>query len=192
MGTDELKEIKIHSRGGQGGVTAVQILAVAAYKSGKEDVQAFPDFGAERRGAPVAAFLRISNEKIDRHSQIYFPDYIMVFDSYLLQTKELGKEIKNSCMLLLNDKRSPEHFNFDCVDVATLDALRISRELDLKVGGMCVVDAPMVGGMAKLLENEGLEMKAVEEAIEEVLGGKANANIQAARRGYDSVEVERG
>ncbi len=78
-----MKELRIHGRGGQGSVTAAELIAVAAFHDGMY-AQAFPAFGVERRGAPVQAFVRFSSEKIRLRSQIYEPDYIIVQDPTLI------------------------------------------------------------------------------------------------------------
>ncbi len=85
-----MKEIRIHGRGGQGSVTAAEMLSVAAFKDGKFS-QAFPAFGVERRGAPVQAFTRISNNPIRLRSQIYTPDYVIVQDQPSLKLLTLQK-----------------------------------------------------------------------------------------------------
>src|SRR5665811_1878005 len=84
-----MKEIRIHGRGGQGSVTAAEMLSVAAFEDGKFS-QAFPAFGVERRGAPVQAFTRISNKKIRLRSQIYEPDYVIVQDATLISAVDLS------------------------------------------------------------------------------------------------------
>lgn len=178
-------EIRIHGRGGQGGVTAAQILADAAYRSGKKEVQAFPHFGAERRGAPVEAFVRISDEKIYRRTQIYRPSHVMVLDSFLIQLVEVDKGIVEDGYIVLNTEKEPKEFDFGNVKVATVNATKIARERDLKVGGLYVVNTPMVGGMAKILD---LNLDAVEKAIRTKLEGKvADANVEAARETYDLI-----
>lgn len=88
-------EIIIHGLGGQGAVTAAQILAIAAFHDGKYS-QAFPMFGVERRGTPVQAFVRISDKKINLRSQIYEPDYNIVLEAKLLENIKKGKIIVNT------------------------------------------------------------------------------------------------
>lgn len=178
-------EIRIHGRGGQGAVTSARILADAAYRSGKREVQAFPLFGAERRGAPVEAFVRISDEEIYRRSQIYRPSHVMVLDPSLVHMVEVDRGIIEGGYIVLNTRRDPEDFDFGNVKVATVDATKIARERGLKVGGLYVVNTPMVGGMVKILD---LNLGAVEKAIRATFGEKvADTNVEAAREAYDSI-----
>lgn len=96
-------EIRFHGRGGQGAVTAAEILAKAAFKDGKYS-QAFPFFGVERRGAPVMAFTRIDDKPIDLRYQIYNPDYVLVLDDGLLNVVDVFQESKTILKLLSTPK----------------------------------------------------------------------------------------
>jgi len=96
-----LKEIRIHGRGGQGSVTAAELLAVAAFEDGKYS-QAFPAFGVERRGAPIMAFTRISEHPIRLRSQIYEPDYVIVQDATLIETVDVASGAKPKGKILIN------------------------------------------------------------------------------------------
>ncbi|RLF41401.1 MAG: pyruvate ferredoxin oxidoreductase, partial [Thermoplasmata archaeon] len=87
-------EICFHGRGGQGAVTAANILVSAALKDGNKGVQAFPFFGAERRGAPVRAFARISDEDINLRSEIHNPDIVVVLDEGIMKTIDVLKGLK--------------------------------------------------------------------------------------------------
>ncbi|RLI42510.1 hypothetical protein DRO59_03900, partial [Candidatus Bathyarchaeota archaeon] len=106
-GKTVLKEIRIHGRGGQGAVTAAQLLAHAAFLEGKW-VQAFPYFGAERRGAPVRAFARISDEPILVHSQVYNPDYIIVLAPKLQEIVDVTEGLKKDGVIVVNTRKKPE------------------------------------------------------------------------------------
>lgn len=94
-------EIRLHGRGGQGVVTAAEILATAAGKSNKYS-QSFPYFGVERRGAPVEAFVRISDKPITLHSQIYEPDMLIVLDPSLLKDPNIFKGLKKGGLIIAN------------------------------------------------------------------------------------------
>ena len=83
-------EVRFHGRGGQGAVTAASLLAIAAFKEG-QDVQSFPMFGVERRGAPVAAFARLDDKPIDIKTQIYKPDAVVVLDPTLLSVVNIAE-----------------------------------------------------------------------------------------------------
>ena len=117
-------EIRFHGRGGQGSVTAAEILAKAVFEEGKY-TQAFPSFGVERRGAPVTAFARISDEPIRRRYQIYNPQYVVVLDETLANVVNLTSGIqKDNGAVLVNTKRDAIDSITD-VDVHTVDATGI-------------------------------------------------------------------
>ena len=95
-------EIRIHGRGGQGAVTAAQLLAIAAFYDGKQ-AQAFPMFGVERRGAPATSFVRIDDKKINVREQIYEPDYVIVFDPSLIEIADAKKGLKHEMIVNTNE-----------------------------------------------------------------------------------------
>jgi len=123
-----LKEIRIHGRGGQGSVTAAELLAHAAFFEGKW-TQAFAHFGAERRGAPVKAFARISDEPILVHSQIYNPDYIIVLDPYLYKLLDVAAGLKRDGIVVMNTTQKPEETNIGNSRIATVDATGLPLNL---------------------------------------------------------------
>lgn len=98
-------EYRIHGRGGQGSVAAAYLLASAAFEAG-HTCQAFPSFGAERRGAPVAAFVRIDNQPIHLRSQVRTPDYLIVQDDTLLMDRGITQGLKPGGGMIVNTKRS--------------------------------------------------------------------------------------
>ncbi|MCX5654408.1 MAG: 2-oxoacid:acceptor oxidoreductase family protein, partial [Planctomycetota bacterium] len=99
-----LKEIRFHGRGGQGSVTAAEVLAKAAFKDGFVS-QAFPAFGSERMGAPVRAFCRVSDKAIRARSEIHTPDYCIVQDPTLLETVNVFEGLKAGGMVVLNSEK---------------------------------------------------------------------------------------
>ena len=102
-----MKEIRIHGRGGQGSVTAAELIAVAAFED-KKFSQAFPAFGVERRGAPVMAFARISDKPIRIRSQVYEPDYVVVQDVTLLDVVNVASGLKSDGKIIINTDRPKE------------------------------------------------------------------------------------
>lgn len=139
-----MKEIRIHGRGGQGSVTAAELLAVAAFEDGKYS-QAFPAFGVERRGAPVAAFTRISDRQIRLRSQIYEPDYVIVQDPTLIEVVDVAAGTKKDGMIIINTENSPDAFNFEtAARVMTIDATRIAIEII----GRPIVNTILLGAFA--------------------------------------------
>ncbi len=178
-----LKEIRIHGRGGQGGVTAAELLAHAAFKEGKQ-VQAIPFFGAERRGAPVKAFARLSTEPILVRSQIYNPDYVIVLDSGLLDLVDVTEGLKKDGVVIVNTRKKPEEVNIQHTRIATVDATGIALELELLVAGLPVLNTTMLGAFARATEEVKLE--SVIEAIKDTWTGAAGEkNAKAAELAYE-------
>jgi pyruvate ferredoxin oxidoreductase gamma subunit len=203
-----MKEIIIHGRGGQGAVLAAQALASAAVSEGKY-AMAFPHFGAERRGAPVAAFARMAEGRIHTKAHIYNPDYVIVLDPWLAGLVDIAKgmeghsgaisqaEVRTDiCQGLnkdgaavLNTARSPEDVQLSLqVCVGTVDATTIS----LEALGHPATNSTMLGAFAKTTEIVSIE--SVEAGILDVFGerlGKqvAERNAKAARMGYEGTEV---
>lgn len=177
-----LKEICIHGRGGQGGVTAAELLAHAAFMEGKW-VQAIPFFGAERRGAPVRAFARISDEPIWIRSQVYNPDYVMVLDSTLLEVIDVTEGLKKDGIVVMNAAKKPKELDIKGYHVATVDATGIALELELLVAGLPVLNTSMLGAFAKATEEVKLEsvMKVIEERWPGPIGKK---NAEGAALAY--------
>lgn len=147
-----LIEIRWHGRGGQGAVTAAEILASAAALEGKW-VQAFPSFGAERRGAPVQAYTRISDKPIYDRSFIYEPDVVVVLDEGLLDAdrKNILMGLKPNGKLVINSSQEPrvlaKKLGFSG-DVATVDATSIAIE----VLGAPIVNTAILGAVVKIID----------------------------------------
>ena len=112
MTDNGLVEIVFHGRGGQGAVTAANLLVAAALKDGNKGVQAFPFFGAERRGAPVRAFARISEKEINLRSEIYTPDIVIVLDESIMDIVDVLKGLKKDGKILINTTKRPSDFTF--------------------------------------------------------------------------------
>ncbi len=121
-----------HGRGGQGVVTSNQMLGKAALAEGNY-IQAFPEFGPERTGAPVRAFLRISKEPIQVYAQVYIPDVVVCIDPTLLEVLNPAEGLKAEGTLVLNTKSSPkdirDQFGFKGGKVVTVDASTIAMEV---------------------------------------------------------------
>lgn len=178
-----IKEIRIHGRGGQGSVTAAEVLAHAAFIEGK-CVQAFPYFGAERRGAPVKAFARISHEPILVHSQVYNPDYVIVLDPYIYKVVDVTEGLKKNGIIVVNTKKKPEEIGLKGWRVATVDATGIALELNLLVAGLPVVNTSILGAFARATDEVKLEsvLKAVGETWS---GGVGEKNSKATELAYE-------
>ncbi len=180
-----LYEIRWHGRGGQGAVTAAVILAKAAIHEGKH-AQAYPEFGAERRGAPVRAYTRISDRPIRTRSPILKPDIVVVLDRSLPPSLFLTG-LKPRGILILNTPLASDdaasRFGVEGLyRIYTVDATRIALE---KLGTP-IVNTAMVGALAAVTGIVGLE--SIEWAVGDTLPGKvAERNIQAVREAFESV-----
>ena len=124
-------EIRWHGRGGQGAKTASQLLADAAFMSGKY-IQSFPEYGPERSGAPITAYNRISDERCSIHSNIYEPDYVVVVDETLLESVDVTAGLKKEGAIVINSSKSAKELRPFLRGyegkVFTIDAATISRK----------------------------------------------------------------
>jgi len=179
-----LKEIIFYGRGGQGAVTAANLIASAALKSGNKGVQAFPFFGAERRGAPVKAFARISDEEIYLRSQIREPDIVVVLDTGIMDAIDITQGLKENGIILLNTNKKPSDFSLP-YKIATVDATSIAIKNEILVGGIPVVNTPMTGALVRILN--GVKLEALKEAIMERFGKYGERNAKAAEEAYEKV-----
>jgi len=186
-----LVEICFHGRGGQGAVTAANLLVAAALRDGNKGVQAFPLFGAERRGAPVRAFARISGEEIHLRSEIYNPDIVVVLDETIMDIVDVLKGIKDHGKLLINTRKKPCDFEFSKMyTVATVDATGIALNHEILVGGIPVVNTPILGSVPKILQQ--VTLPSIQEVIRSKWVGKKDLgerNVKATQDAYDSTEV---
>ena len=189
MASRNLVEIVFHGRGGQGAVTAANLLVAAALNDGNIGVQAFPFFGAERRGAPVRAFARISEDEIHLRSEIYEPDIVIVLDESIMDIVDVLKGLKKNGKVLINSRKDPKEFNFsDDFNVATVDATGIALKHEILVGGIPVVNTPILGSIPKLLDR--VTLKSIQKTIKEKwVGELSKKNVDATQDAYDEVEV---
>ena len=173
-------EIRIHGRGGQGGVTAAELLAVAAFKDGKFS-QAFGAFGPERRGAPVQAFCRIDDEKfIQIRQQIYHPDLIIVLDPNLLQYVDVTEGAKKETKYIVNATKDPEIKG----DVCWVNATEVAME----IVGKNIVNTAMLAALVKATKI--VSMESLEQAIKERFGEKiATKNVELIKKTHEVCKV---
>jgi len=181
-------QIRIHGRGGQGVVTAAEMLSIAAFAQGRH-AQAFPSFGSERTGAPVVAFCRIDDREIRLREPILAPDVLIVQDPTLLHQVDVFQGLQPDGYVLINSKRS-----FDALGVGEIaQRFRHERlltvpatEIALKHLGRPLPNAVLLGGFAALA---GLvTIDAVAHAIRAKFSGKvADANVAAATEAYQAV-----
>ena len=178
-------EIRWHGRGGQGAVTSVEMLALAAIGEGKY-AQGFPSFGPERRGAPVAAFNRIDDKQIKIRSAVYNPDAVVVLDSSLVALVNVTEGLKPDGTLIVNTSKSPQELqkelNFKG-RVATVDASKIAWE-EL---GVPITNTTMLGALIKILGIVRLD--SVKDPMEHRFGRIAGKNLAALKRAYEEVKI---
>jgi 2-oxoacid:acceptor oxidoreductase gamma subunit (pyruvate/2-ketoisovalerate family) len=182
-------EIRLHGRGGQGAVVGATILAKAVMKEGKW-AQAFPLFGAERRGAPVQAFLRVDSKYIYMKDTVEKPDHVVVLDAGLIKTKaaQVDKGLKAGGWILINSPEGPKEFQFPPdFSVATVDASSIALKHKLGTPQAPIVNTAIIGGFAKLTEL--VKLDTLLKAIEKEVPVKREANAAAAKEAYHSVKV---
>ncbi len=179
-------EVRWHGRGGQGAVTAAEILAHAAIREGKY-AQAFPSFGPERRGAPVVAFNRFDDKPIWVRSDVYSPDVVAILDPTLLGAVNVLEGIKPDGTVIINSNQPVEELrkrlNFNGKIVA-VDATKIALET-LKVA---IVNTAMVGAFVKVVNVARLD--TVKEVILERFKGKmGQLNVEAVNKAYEAVQT---
>jgi 2-oxoacid:acceptor oxidoreductase gamma subunit (pyruvate/2-ketoisovalerate family) len=182
-----LFEIRVHGLGGQGAVTLVNWLAQAGYSTGQH-VQAFPFFGAERRGAPVKAFVRVDSEAIDLRSQVYLPDLLVVMSTDLTGVA-ISEGIKPEGKVLVNagEELADRLATRFAREIFWVDATGIALELGLEIEGMPMVNLPLFGAMAS--QSGTSDLDAVLEVVNEVAAKRGNreAYVTAATRGFNEV-----
>jgi pyruvate ferredoxin oxidoreductase gamma subunit len=173
-------EIRFHGRGGQGSVTSAELLALAAIGEGKY-AQAFPSFGPERRGAPVVAFCRISDQPIRIRANVYEPDIVLVLDSTLLKIVNVAAGMKPNGILVTTSKESPEKVR-ELLKIknrlAVVDAMKIAME----VLGVPITNTAMLGSLVKA--SELIKKESFILPLKERFGRIAEKNISAFERAY--------
>ena len=175
-------EIRFHGRGGQGTVVASKILADAIAKEDKW-VQAYPEFGVERRGSPVVAFIRIDDKQIYDKSRIYTPDHVVV-DPTLVEAIDITEGLKPGGTIIINSDRRPGDFPFHGrFNVRTINATEIAVAHKLGSLAAPIVNTAIAGAVIKILGLTKLESLAA--AIREGIAIKPEDNVKAAREAYE-------
>jgi len=176
-------EIRFHGRGGQGTVVASKILADTISKEGNY-VQAYPEFGVERRGAPVYAFIRIDSKPIYDRSKIYKPDHVVVVDPTLIEAIDVTEGLKKGGWIIMNSKKKPEELKFpNKYKVATINATEIAIRHKLGTLTAPIVNTAIVGAVVKILKLAKVE--SVQEAVREGVPTKPEGNAAAAKEAYE-------
>jgi pyruvate ferredoxin oxidoreductase gamma subunit len=179
-------EIRWNGRGGQGAVTSAEMIALAAISEGRY-AQSFPSFGPERRGAPVLAFNRVSDEPIRVRSAIDKPDVVVVLDPGLLRILDVTSGLKEEGTLIINtsrklsDIRSEFAFKYR---LSTVNATKIAKE----ILGVPIVNTTMLGGLLKVTGVVALE--SLTEPLEHRFGRLGDRNFEACKIAYEQAVVE--
>ncbi|MFH1233340.1 MAG: pyruvate ferredoxin oxidoreductase subunit gamma [Patescibacteria group bacterium] len=179
-------QIRIHGRGGQGVVTAAELIAIAAFKDRKQ-AQAFPSFGVERTGAPIEAYVRIDNKPIKTREQIYQPDILIIQDPTLLDNVNLTHGIGQKTKIIINTTKDKSAIELKLpqtnkTNIYVVDATKIA----LEILGKNIVNTVILGAMAKFT---GLiSLNSLTKAIKEKFADKSEEliakNIKAVKEAY--------
>ncbi|MFO7941966.1 MAG: 2-oxoacid:acceptor oxidoreductase family protein [Bacillota bacterium] len=190
----EILEIRWHGRGGQGAKTAANLLAEAASAAGRY-IQAFPEYGPERMGAPVTSFDRISSEPIRIHSGVTDPDVVVVLDATLIKSSNVTSGLVADGPIIINSDKDPatirKQMNIEGFRVYTVDANKISTE----TLGRRIPNTPMLGAVMRatgILEFDAF-MENMESELKKKFGGRpeiVEGNLKAIRRAYEEVQSE--
>ena len=177
-----MRELRIHGRGGQGSVTAAELIAFAAFEGGVY-AQAFPAFGVERRGAPVQAFVRFSDAKIRLRSQVYEPDYIIVQDPTLIGDVDVFMGMRSGGIAIINTEKPDFNSGVpEGVKVYAIDATTIALE-EL---GVPITNTTLMGAFAAATGE--IKLESLEHALRNRFSGSmADKNVKAAARAYNLV-----
>lgn len=187
----ELCEIRWHGRGGQGVVTAAQLLAQSALVEGKH-FQSFPEFGPERMGAPIRAFSRVSEEQINLYCNVDNPNMVVVLDPTLIGQVNLTEGLAEGGAVIVNTSEDPaavkEKLGIKNGKVFTVDASGIAKEEI----GKAIPNTPMLGALIKA--SSVLKLDTVSKHLRESFGGKfskevVEGNVKALKRAYEEVKT---
>ncbi len=179
-------EIRFHGRGGQGAVVASKMLAVAFFKEGK-GVQSFPTYGAERRGAPVAAFIRVDDKPVLYHHNIYSPTHVVVLDPSLMERVDIAQGLQKGGFIMINTKLAPSDFpELAPYQVHVVDASGIAVRHDLGSAENPIVNTAVLGAFAHA--SGLLALPSVLEAVREESPIKVKKNLAAAQEAYEFVK----
>lgn len=192
MTTNGMVEFRWHGRGGQGAKSACLLLADVAALEGKF-VQGFPEYGPERMGAPITAYNRISEKRCPIHSNIYYPDYVIVVDESLLDSVNVTGGLKESGALIINTPSSPQEIRPRLPGwngkICTIDARRISEE----ILGRNLPNTPMLAATVKVsgVLNPERFLADIEESLKHKFAAKpqvVEGNMAALKKAMEEVQ----
>ncbi|MFA4941494.1 MAG: pyruvate ferredoxin oxidoreductase subunit gamma [Patescibacteria group bacterium] len=180
-----MKQIRIHGRGGQGVVTAAELIAMAAFSDGKI-AQAFPSFGVERTGAPIESFARIDKKEIKIREHVYHPDVLIILDPSLLSSVDVAAGCGEKTLVIINTAKDKKELKINLPEknIYPINATDIA----LKIIGKNIVNTIILGAFAKatgLVTLDGLK-KAIEQKFSSKGKEMVNKNIQAITQAFNS------
>ncbi len=183
----KITEIRWHGRGGQGSVTSAELVAQAAIAEGKY-AQGFPNFGPERRGAPVLAFNRVSaGSPIRTRAGIENPDIVVVLDSSLLSIGNIVSTLKTGGIIVINSNRPLDELASKFSGYSKLAVIDASK-IALEVLGVPIVNTTMIGALIKA---SGLvKVESMTQPLEKRFGRLAEKNINAMKKAYEETEIK--
>lgn len=182
---NQFLEARLHGRGGLGVVTSAELLARAAISEGKY-AQSFPSFGPERRGAPVQAFLRISNEVIRIRTNVYDPDIVVVVDPLLLRSIDVTSGLKKNGKVIINSSKSVDEIQTKLGLKWTLAVVNASKIAQQTIG-LPITNTAMIGAFLRV--TNVLDISSIIEHMNERFGNRAQANIEAMQRAYEETII---
>jgi 2-oxoacid:acceptor oxidoreductase gamma subunit (pyruvate/2-ketoisovalerate family) len=181
--------IRLYGRGGQGAVVASKILAKAYFTQGLF-VQAFPAFGMERRGAPVAAYVRVDTAPILDRGEIAHPDVCVILDPTLLELVDVAKGLAPGATIILNypDRSCPPELE-GVGRLALVNATKIALNNGLGSKLAPIVNTVILGAYAKVIRQLPLGMDSLRQAIEDVVPSKQEENVVAAGQAFEQATI---
>ena len=185
---EQIVEISMHCRGGQTCITASQLLAEMAFEEGFEDTIAIPIIGAERRGAPIQAFSKISkNKAIKTYDSVVNPNYILMFDTSLLDIPRIKASIKEGVNLIINSADPIDKSNLpDNIKIFIVDATGICIQRNFMHASGPILNIPMLGAFGKITGYYNLD--TMEKVIKKEFGeSRLEKNMSVAKDAYESV-----
>lgn len=184
-------ELKFFGRAGQGGKTAAELIADSALDEGKS-IQSFPEYGPEREGAPVKAFVRIDEKRIRLHCQVYNPDIVIVIDPTLLDCLDVIEGLKEDGFLIINTPKSAEEIRKETGfngKVFTVNGTKISMD----ILGKNFPNMPILGALVKatgVVKFESLENQIKCKFLEKIGEEKTSQNIKIVKRAFEEAESD--
>ena len=180
-----MKEIRFHGRGGQGAVTAAELFAQAAISS-ELYAQGFPNFGAERRGAPVMAFLRVSENQIFLRERIEKPDVVVVLDSTLICLPEVTEGLAPGKTLIINASKNQRE-NFEHLEKKYVVCLVDASQIAMDIIGLPITNTAIIGSLVKATKL--ITLDSLSQPFEKRFGRLSAKNLDAMLRAYEQTEV---